>query len=180
MLGCYRYCLSCLLFFLSCSVTLVLHHIQTTQNNLNLEPSLCVYVCMCKALNLACFVSHFVYFPNRMIAWWGARVTCNAGLKSCLSADASSNPLRSCHVQIAIFFHRCHPLYTCCQNAVFSSSCNFDALFQSCVSLLKRCNVTKFRIYINQLRGKQDYEHVLGEWSVVSQHSCGFVFSLTC
>lgn len=96
-----------------------------------------------------------------MIAWWGARVTCNAGLKSSLSADASSNPLHSCRVQIAaFFFHRCHPLYTCCQNAVFSASCNFGALSQSYVSLLKRCNVSKFRIYINQLRGKQDREHV--------------------
>lgn len=42
---------------------------------------------------------------------------------------------------------------------------------------------------MNQLRGKQDNEHVvswLGAedvtflWSVVLQHSCGFVFSLTC
>lgn len=101
MLGCCRYCLSCVCFFIMfCNTCLAPYSSNTKQPQFGAQ---LVCVCMCKTLNLACFVSHFVYFPNRMIAWWGARVTCNAGLKFSLSADASSNPLHSCHVQIAIF-----------------------------------------------------------------------------
>lgn len=95
----------CLLFFffliMFCNTCLAPYSSNTKQPQFGAQ---LVCVCMCKTLNLDCFVSHFVYFPNRMIAWWGARVTCNAGLKSSLSADASSNPLHSCRVQIAIFF----------------------------------------------------------------------------
>lgn len=101
----------CLLFFffliMFCNTCLAPYSSNTKQPQFGAQ---LVCVCMCKTLNLDCFVSHFVYFPNRMIAWWGARVTCNAGLKSSLSADASSNPLHSCRVQIAIFFPQMSPI----------------------------------------------------------------------